>query len=272
LGGGPPCFPPDITCRAVLTKKSAQRAAAWRLRGSHPLWPPVPAVFGSTPTTLRGVCCLLPDFRSTPPRQRQQAPAPVWFGLCPVRSPLLRASSLFLGVLRCFSSPGSPPAKQDDGLSRPSGCPIGRSRDRRLPAPPPGISSRGHVRPRHPAPRHPPCAHHSGRPRGPTVPRSHQGCSLMRGLVGDQPARSAASSADTPLRTLWITTIHKTPAHGMDPTPLDFVKCRRWSRGGSNPEPPPCKGGALPVELRPRWARLDSNQGPRPYQGRALTS
>jgi hypothetical protein len=26
---------------------------------------------------------------------------------------------------------------------------------------------------------------------------------------------------------------------------------RRWSRGGSNPEPPPCKGGALPVELRP---------------------
>lgn len=26
----------------------------------------------------------------------------------------------------------------------------------------------------------------------------------------------------------------------------------QWSRGGSNPEPPPCKGGALPVELRPR--------------------
>ena len=62
---------------------------------------------------------------------------------------------------------------------------------------------------------------------------------------------------------------------------------RRWSRGGSNPEPPPCKGGALPAKLRPPavaddacpapfpragWARLDSNQGPRPYQGRALTS
>jgi hypothetical protein len=62
------------------------------------------------------------------------------------------------------------------------------------------------------------------------------------------------------------------PAHGMDPTPVDLSRCRRWSRGGSNPEPPPCKGGALPVELRPRWARLDSNQGPRPYQGRALTS
>ena len=48
----------------------------------------------------------------------------------------------------------------------------------------------------------------------------------------------------------------------------------RWSRGESNPGPPPCKGGALPAKLRPpgRWARLDSNQGPRPYQGRALTT
>src|SRR5688572_15023325 len=25
-----------------------------------------------------------------------------------------------------------------------------------------------------------------------------------------------------------------------------------WSRGGSNPRLPPCKGGALPAELRPR--------------------
>jgi hypothetical protein len=31
------------------------------------------------------------------------------FGLLPFRSPLLRESSLFLRVLRCFSSPGSPP-------------------------------------------------------------------------------------------------------------------------------------------------------------------
>ena len=32
---------------------------------------------------------------------------PAGFGLLPVRSPLLRESSLFLGVLRCFSSPGA---------------------------------------------------------------------------------------------------------------------------------------------------------------------
>ena len=34
---------------------------------------------------------------------------PAGFGLLPVRSPLLRESSLFLGVLRCFSSPGALP-------------------------------------------------------------------------------------------------------------------------------------------------------------------
>ena len=33
----------------------------------------------------------------------------VWFGLFPVRSPLLGESFLFLWVLRCFSSPGSLP-------------------------------------------------------------------------------------------------------------------------------------------------------------------
>jgi hypothetical protein len=37
----------------------------------------------------------------------RQATQPCWFGLLPFRSPLLRECSLFLGVLRCFSSPGS---------------------------------------------------------------------------------------------------------------------------------------------------------------------
>jgi hypothetical protein len=34
------------------------------------------------------------------------------------------------------------------------------------------------------------------------------------------------------------------------------VTRRRWSRGDSNPGPPPCKGGALPAKLRPRVAPL----------------
>ena len=39
---------------------------------------------------------------TTPLRFKSQ-----WFGLLPFRSPLLWECSLFLGVLRCFSSPGS---------------------------------------------------------------------------------------------------------------------------------------------------------------------
>ena len=39
---------------------------------------------------------------TTPLRFKSQ-----WFGLLPFRSPLLWEYSLFLGVLRCFSSPGS---------------------------------------------------------------------------------------------------------------------------------------------------------------------
>jgi hypothetical protein len=55
----------------------------------------------------RGGCRPLQPTRSTPSWHRRQAIAPAGFGLLPVRSPLLRESSLFLGVLRCFSSPGA---------------------------------------------------------------------------------------------------------------------------------------------------------------------
>ena len=55
----------------------------------------------------RGGCRRLRPTRPTPSWHRRQAIAPQGFGLLPVRSPLLRESSLFLGVLRCFSSPGA---------------------------------------------------------------------------------------------------------------------------------------------------------------------
>jgi hypothetical protein len=80
------------------------------------------------------------------------------FGLLPFRSPLLRESSLFLEVLRCFSSPGSLPTSSGDGPSRPPGCPIRRPLDHRVPAPPQSVSPRGCVLPRQQAPRHPPSA------------------------------------------------------------------------------------------------------------------
>ena len=56
---------------------------------------------------LRGGCRPLQPTRPTPSWHRRQAIPPQGFGLLPVRSPLLRESSLFLGVLRCFSSPGA---------------------------------------------------------------------------------------------------------------------------------------------------------------------
>ena len=52
---------------------------------------------------------LLADGLVTPMSQalQPQPGKPGWFGLIPVRSPLLGECSLFLWVLRCFSSPGS---------------------------------------------------------------------------------------------------------------------------------------------------------------------
>jgi hypothetical protein len=80
--------------------------------------------------------------------------------------------------------------------------------------------------------------------------------------------------------TLALTLSRSAPPRGalaLYPIPTGFASGpagrREWSRGESNPRPPPCKGGALPTKLRPhtRWACLESNQGPRSYQDRALT-
>ncbi len=164
LGGGPPSFPPNVTCWAVLTSPDHWRPVAVDYGTLTLCGVPFQHPSSDAGRSQRGVSRPLHLDRTTPERQRRLARTPPRFGLCPVRSPLLRASSLFLRVLRCFSSPGSlPPYREGDRPSRLPGCPIRRSRDRRLPAPPPSISSRGHVLHRRPAPRHPPCAHHSGR-------------------------------------------------------------------------------------------------------------
>ena len=239
-------------------------------------------------------------------RQRRLARTPHGFGLLPFRSPLLRESSLFLGVLRCFSSPGALPAMQGDGPSRPPGCPIRRSRDHRVPAPPPRISPRGRVLPRLQAPRHPPCAHLRGfhrsadAPPSPTraitpvtrVVRARQVTatppSFFRFSALVRASSSATCVSGPPLRRDASALVVALGSGRRMVQSAESCQCAvagRWSRGDSNPGPPPCKGGALPAKLRPlvldpdrtrirraRWARLDSNQGPRPYQGRALTS
>jgi len=79
-----------------------------RLRDSHPLRSTVPVSFGSHVCGGRGRGTVLPASRSTPTQQRVPAHPLTRFGLLPFRSPLLRESSLFLAVLRCFSSRGLP--------------------------------------------------------------------------------------------------------------------------------------------------------------------
>ena len=54
-------------------------------------------------TILLAVCFVTPMCWTLQPRTGK----PIRFGLLPFRSPLLREWSLFLWVLRCFSSPGS---------------------------------------------------------------------------------------------------------------------------------------------------------------------
>ena len=82
---------------------------ALRLRDSHPLRSPVPAAFGSASVSRRGTCRPLHPSRTTPPQQRRQPRALMGFRLLPVRSPLLRESSLFLGVREMFQFPRCPP-------------------------------------------------------------------------------------------------------------------------------------------------------------------
>ncbi len=122
MGGGPPRFPPDTTCPAVLTRRAHARPGA--------------SAYGTL--TRSGGPFQRPSANTRPARDGTAVPsgapvqpprgsggsllAPHGFGLLPVRSPLLRESSLFLGVLRCFSSPGAPPLPRVPGRA-PGGLP-----------------------------------------------------------------------------------------------------------------------------------------------------
>ena len=106
---GPGGFAQNYSCSALL--RMPLGPVSLRVRGSHPLWPDFPDRSphdsGTTSWSYYPGCAL--------PHSR--------FGLFPVRSPLLGESLncfLFLKVLRCFSSLGSPPYLDMD--SRPSAC------------------------------------------------------------------------------------------------------------------------------------------------------
>ena len=94
LGGGPPCFPPDFSCPAVLWYQLA--VFGFRLRVFHPLWRRFPTRF-YYPTSM-------PLCWSTTPESMLSGLACFPFAR---RYSGNRCFFLFLRVLRCFSSPGA---------------------------------------------------------------------------------------------------------------------------------------------------------------------
>ena len=147
LPDGPGGFAQDFSCPALL--RIPLCPIVLRIRGSHPLWRHFPEASPHTQGTMS---------RSYNPGDASPQRR---FGLFPVRSPLLGESLtyfLFLGVLRCFSSPGSPhrlaviPAYCAGGLSH------SEIRGSRVICTLPRLIAAYHVLRRLHEPRHPPCA------------------------------------------------------------------------------------------------------------------
>ena len=129
MEGGPPGFTQDYTCPALLgIPLGAVRVV---LPGCHRLWRAVPGRFGLASYSHVAV---------PQPRACKHAR----FGLARFRSPLLSGSRLLSlpPGTEMFQFPGFAPlacARGDRPRGRP-GCPIRRSWDHRVFAPPPGLS------------------------------------------------------------------------------------------------------------------------------------
>ena len=146
LADGPAGFTQGSTCPALL--RIPVGFGRLRARGCHPLRRRFPALFRSPH--------LLPRPGPTTPR----GPRPPRFGLLPVRSPLLGESltcSLFLQVLRCFSSLRSPPRLESRVAAlHAAGLPHSETRGSRAACASPRIIAACRVLHRLAEPRHPP--------------------------------------------------------------------------------------------------------------------
>ena len=102
MGGGPPDFQQGFPCLVVLWIPPA--AFRFRIRGFHPLWPAFPKPFSYLPAHF---------LRSITPVDESSG-----LGSSPFarRYSGNRCFFLFLRVLRCFSSPGSPPYVMDSRM------------------------------------------------------------------------------------------------------------------------------------------------------------
>jgi hypothetical protein len=116
LGGGPPRFPRPSTWTAVLRSSPADRQLSPTGLSPPPAGRSRPLRLAAGFVQLRGGSPGPPGLASNPHAATAGALARHGFGLLPVRSPLLREYSLFLGVLRCFSSPGALPIPMRSAL------------------------------------------------------------------------------------------------------------------------------------------------------------
>ena len=95
LRGGPRIFSQGSTCLDLLWIPPCQ--STFHLRGFHPLWPAFPG---------RSV----KSFGSFPRSEPRSARTPVWaLPVSLAATSRITCCFLFLRLLRCFSSPGSPP-------------------------------------------------------------------------------------------------------------------------------------------------------------------
>ena len=124
---GPGGFDQDFTCPGLL--RMPLGISAPRVRGCHPVPPPFPGAFRFAGCFHLAV--LLPrDCRNSPGLGSSPVARRYWGNHC---------CFLLLRVLRCFSSPRSPPIKGWHAFSVP-GCPIRKSAHQRPFAPPRGLS------------------------------------------------------------------------------------------------------------------------------------
>jgi hypothetical protein len=249
LDRGRPRFPPDCTCPAVLTHHP--RGPALSPTGLSP----APAARSSGVRLGPGLLTrrpLLPGDqgdRPTPAAHRPAGhPAPrVW--AAPVS---LAATAGILSAPRgtqMFHFPRFPPAglyiqPGVTALRRPD-CSIRAPSARRVATAPRGVSPPARAPRRPPPPRHPPRASlpYSPHPRAVPTDTRHEPITASFSI-------NESVAARTP-NTHFLLHLASQQVHRLS-------RCRGlcgWSHGGSNPEPPPCKGGALPVELWPPGAR-----------------
>ena len=126
LEGGPPSFTPDFSSRALL--RNSTGLAPFHYRAVTVFGAPFQETSRHSPDPSVGP--------TTPVPQGDR------FGLCPVRSPLLRASRLISlpPGTEMFQFPGFASPFGDDDAHASPGCPIRPSRDHRVCATPPSFS------------------------------------------------------------------------------------------------------------------------------------